>query len=110
MNGNPRRRGVGAVRASVWLLVTWTIAVQIAVLLAAVISFAEVHASCAGSAELSFRAAISVRCSDGYEVPMNGVAAVILFAGFGLAVTALLAVFYGVSRRGDQRRLDQHTS
>lgn len=95
-------------RASVWLLVVWTVAAQTAVLLAALISFAEVQASCAGSAELSFRAEISVRCGDGHEIPMNGMAAVVLFAGFGLAVTALLAVFYGVSRRAEQRRLDRH--
>ena len=74
---NPRqRRGIGAAAASVWLLVVWTIAAQTAVLLAALISFAEV----------------------------NGVAAVVLFAGFGLAVTVLLAVFHGVARRAEQRR------
>ncbi|SFQ22423.1 hypothetical protein SAMN05421810_105243 [Amycolatopsis arida] len=98
-----RRGGIGAVRASVWLLVVWTLAAQTAVLLAGLIGFAEVRASCAGPAELSFRAAISVRCADGREIPMNGVAAVVLFAGFGLVVTVLLAVFHAAARAAERR-------
>lgn len=91
--------GIGPVRASVLLLIVWSITSLTAVLLAGLISFAEVKGSCEGLSELSFRAAISIRCQGGREIPMNGSAAVVLFAGFGLVVTMLLATCYGFSRR-----------
>ncbi|EHR53170.1 hypothetical protein SacmaDRAFT_5000 [Saccharomonospora marina XMU15] len=100
MNGQPARKsGIGSARASVLLLIVWAVASLTAVLLAGLISFAEVADSCEGPAELSFRAAISIRCQGGPEIPMNGSAAVVLFAGFGLVVTILLAIFYGSARR-----------
>ncbi|MGC7101254.1 hypothetical protein ACPZ19_41820 [Amycolatopsis lurida] len=101
-----RRGGIGAARASGWLLILWPMASLTAVLLAGLIGFAEVAGSCPGSAEATFRSAISIRCENGPEVPMNAAAAVVLFAGFGLAVLILLAVFYRVAGKrpgGDGR-------
>lgn len=103
----PRRN---AARVIVMLVFGWSITMLSAVVIAAVISFLEVQRACGegfgesggGRAGVAFRAGISVTCEnrDGIvEIPMNGAAAVVLFGGFGLAVTLLLMLAYAAFRR-----------
>ncbi|EHR60364.1 hypothetical protein [Saccharomonospora cyanea] len=100
------RRAAGS-RVSALLLIVWTCASLLACLLAGLLGFVEVVRACDGTAALRFGAGIEVRCHDAGNpagTPVNAVAAVVLFAGAGLAVTLLLAIWHGIVRAREDSR------
>lgn len=95
-----RRRAADS-RGSALLLIVWTCASLLACLLTGLLGFVEVVRACDGTAALLFGAGIEVRChraGNPTDTPVNAVAAVVLFAGAGLAVTLLLATWHGIVR------------
>ncbi|WP_040918669.1 hypothetical protein [Saccharomonospora glauca] len=97
----PRERARNG-RGSVLLLVVWACASLLACLLGGLLSFVEIMNACDGVATLRFGSAVEVRChaaGSHTDTPVNAVAAVVLFSGFGLVVTLLLATWHGIARK-----------
>jgi hypothetical protein len=92
------------------LLIGWHLVVLTAVLVTAVIGILDVRRACEaglgelapGRAEITTSGDLAVSCHTGgqvVEIPVIGSVAVLLFAGFGLAVSVLLTVLHLVYRR-----------